>query len=253
MYFASLASSSDGNSYVLYNEPDKLILIDAGISFRRIKSGLESLTLDISNVHYILVTHLHHDHIYGLDVISRKIDSNILVHSANAYYFKRKDIDCITYKNAQSFKLLNISIMPFEASHDVHTSSFIFEYSGRKLSFVSDTGILHDYAYDLLFDSDMLALESNYSDLHLPLTDYPEPLKARIDSHKGHLSNVQAKDIINTVYSDRLKQVLFIHVSKRSNSPQIIKEQTVNILIEQYPEACFEIAPYDSPSQIFNV
>lgn len=253
MYFASLASSSDGNAFVLFNEPEKLILIDAGISFSRIRSGLELLNLDIANVHYTLITHLHHDHVHGLDMLYRKIDSNILIHSANAYMLKRKGIDCITYKNAAAFRIFNISVMPFEACHDVHTSSFIFEYMGKKMSFVSDTGKLHDFAYDLLFDSNMLALESNYSETHLHLTNYPDMLKARIESHRGHLSNIQARDVINTVYSDKLKQVLFIHVSKRSNSPQIIREQTIPVLHEQYPETQFDIAPYDSPSQVFEI
>lgn len=253
MYFASLASSSDGNAYVLYNEPDKLVLIDAGISYTRIRNSLSSLNLSIDHVRHVLITHTHHDHIYGIDTMMRRHEPNIIVHGANAWFFKNKGMDCVTYKHASSFRLFDMRIMPFEASHDVHTSSFIIESYGKKLSFLSDTGTIHEFAYDLLFDSHMLAIESNYSDTYLPLSDYPAMLQDRIKSHRGHLSNMQAQNIINTVYSINLKNTLLIHVSKRTNSPQIIREETLEYLEQSHPDTRFIIAPYDSPSEIFEI
>lgn len=253
MKIFSISSSSDGNAYALYNDPGDIILIDAGVPLKRIRTAFLYYNLNISNINYIIVSHTHYDHIKGLRPLLNNTEAFIVCSDDNAGRLRQYDNDMLTFCNHQQFSLADIDILPLEASHDTPTSSFLFESYGVKMGLVTDTGHVSRYMHKQLMHANAMVLESNYSIKHLPMTGYPIQLQQRISSNKGHLSNEQAFEVVRNLYHDNLSHVMFAHVSKRSNSPDIVYEEIMETLMQCYPNTAFSIAPYDSFSPIIDI
>ena len=253
MNIFSISSSSDGNAYALYSNPDNIILIDAGVPLKRIKYAFDQYKLDIKHINYVIISHTHSDHIKGLQALLNNTEAFVVCSDDNAGRIKRFDNDTLIFSNHQPFILGDINIMPVEASHDTPTSSFVFSNNHVNIGIVTDTGYVSRTMQSYLSNINMLILESNYSLEHLPSAGYPMHLQRRISSNRGHLSNEQALKVIENLYHDNLSHVMFAHVSKRSNSPDIVQMEIVNDLQIRYPDTAFTIAPYDSFSDILHI
>jgi len=253
MKFFSIASCSDGNSYALFDDPSDIILIDAGISFRKLKHSFENLGLNIYNIKHIVITHSHNDHTKGLLSIYTHISPKIHVNGANSYHFKRYDSMLEFYMYMEPIVIGEFNILPVNVSHDALNSALLVTYKDKRFGFISDAGYLTDEHITCFKEIDMLAIESNHSEEHLENTKYPAYLKHRISSKYGHLSNNQTFDAVMNLGSPRLKQVLFIHLSKRSNSPEILQKECIEKLQIALPHINYEIAPYDDPSKFFEI
>uniref|UniRef100_A0A7C3J6W5 MBL fold metallo-hydrolase n=1 Tax=candidate division WOR-3 bacterium TaxID=2052148 RepID=A0A7C3J6W5_UNCW3 len=245
--FFSLSSCSDGNSFVLYTKPEELILIDAGISFKKTKKLLESKSLSIENVKSIVITHFHKDHYFGLGTILKRIPTINLYFNDNYtshftdYPFKRH----FTFEN--TFQVLDFNFFPFQIDHDMLNSGFIITYNDSKIGFLSDMGKFDDKLSSFLKDVKLLAIESNHSKEGLHNSKYSDDLKERILSEKGHLSNDDTAKVIEKVYNSNIKYILLHHLSKRTNSLQFVQNEVVSRF--SFPETKFVISPYDSPSE----
>lgn len=250
--FASLASCSDGNSYVLFANPKELIIIDAGIYYRKLKNSLESLSLDPANVTHVIITHAHNDHIKGVSSIYKNLSPILVVNS----YLKER---FLTFERLETYsfnalKVINgISFLPIQVPHDHLNSSFLITYEDKRIGFISDAGMLYKEHFDSFRDVNLLIIESNHSIKRLETCNYPEILKIRIKSEFGHLSNAQAGEAIAELYHNKLKTILFIHLSKRSNHPDILYEEVIEKLQSNFPLIDYKIAPYDSPSDIIEI
>ncbi|MCK4524286.1 MBL fold metallo-hydrolase [candidate division WOR-3 bacterium] len=253
MHFVSLSSSSDGNSYAIYNNPNDIILIDAGIGIRRIEKSFQELSLKLEHINYILITHTHSDHIKGLKGLLNRINPFLVCNKENITRIKEYNADILSFSHNEQFTLSDFAVTPIEAYHDTPTNSFTFESEHYKAGILTDTGHVNVHMLKHLKDLDFLAIESNYSTVHLENSGYPKMLQSRINSKYGHLSNEQAYNTINILQHNKLKQILFVHLSKHSNSPNILEESYLNILKKEFPHTDFSIAPYNSYSKIFNI
>ena len=225
--FCSLSSGSSGNCYYLGNE--KLgILIDAGISARRICGYLKEMNLSIEKIMGILVTHNHSDHVYGLQTLTKKY--NIPVFTTETVWknilkqlsLKRLPGDCIRKISVQEkFQLAGFDIEAFPVSHDTpETLGFHICAGSKRFTIVTDLGHICENAAKFISAANFLVIESNYDEQMLLNGKYPQFLKDRIHGNNGHLDNQHTSDFLAENIHDELSHICLAHLSIENNSPE---------------------------------
>ena len=196
MRIAPIASGSSGNC--IYVGDDKThILIDAGISAKNIEEGLHSLDLSLDDIDAILITHEHSDHIKGLGVLERKREIPIyasqgtiegILSTKSLGSFNR---DCFkSLRDLSPFTINDFTFNPHPVSHDANEPvCFSFENAHKRAAVVTDLGCYDDELLKSLGKLDFIFAEANHDVRMLQLGPYSYPLKRRILSDRGHLSN----------------------------------------------------------------
>lgn len=239
--FCSIASGSTGNSYVVRTE-DTAVLIDCGISGKRIIAGLEALGLDPGDLDAILLTHEHTDHILSIKMMARKAPGAEVFASEGtitAISDKIKPERATAIEGDSSFRVGDIDIDAFDLSHDaIEPVGYSLKSGGSRLSIITDTGIVTDDIYSHIKDSDGLILEANHEVNILRAGPYPYELQQRILGEQGHLSNVTAGETIARVLDSRESEkpplyVMLAHVSRHNNTPEVAYLTVKNVLFEE--------------------
>ena len=220
--FYTLSSGSSGNSaFIKYNNTK--ILIDCGISAKRIKEGLDAI--DESEVDAILITHEHSDHISGLRVFTKSCCAPVYA-TAPTWEQLSSVSDNIPVFNRQiaipgkSFYIGDIDITPILTSHDSALSvGYVFNCGGTKYALATDNGRLTGEFAEYLKGCDTVLIEANYDENMLENGPYPYPLKKRIASHMGHMSNDQAAKLACALSRSGTKRIVLGHLSKENNTP----------------------------------
>lgn len=239
MKICSIASSSSGNC-IYVGTADTHILIDAGISGRRLESGLAMISLNPGMINAVLITHEHSDHIKGLGVFSRKY--KIPIYTTRLTWEKIISseltgyIDETLYREILpdiDFAIKELLIHPFRTSHDaVQPVCYTFTKNRKKISVVTDLGCYDSYIKEKLKDSNILFIESNHDIEMLKKGSYPLYLKKRILGDKGHLSNEMSGRLITEVLSSNLQYVLLGHLSEENNHPRLAHQSVFAKLAE---------------------
>lgn len=260
--FCSIASGSSGNCQYIQTDKVKL-LIDAGLSGKRIQNGLESVGIDPKTLDGILVTHEHKDHIKGVGILSRRF--NIPIYANNntwdnmrSYLGKLEDKNIQIINTNDDFNIKNLNISTFNTSHDaVDSLGYSFEFNNKKVSIVTDTGIIDDNIKNKIKNSDILMLESNHDIEMLKVGRYPYFLKKRILSNIGHLSNETAGNIISDIFTGKRQRVLLAHLSEENNFPELAYQTVVNILkdkgINVNKDIDLEVAHRSIPTLLYSL
>jgi len=231
MRFCNIASGSSGNCTYVGDE-DTHLIIDAGISGKRIEAGLNDLDLSAADVAGVLITHEHTDHIGGLGVLARRFDLPI--------YATAGTIDAIqgmprfqnipdhlfnTVHADEEFTIGDIHVLPVGISHDAaEPVAYRFEAGGKRASIATDLGIYDEHLVECMKDSNILMLEANHDVRMLEAGPYPYTLKRRILSEIGHLSNDLCGRLLCELISDRLDQVILGHLSQDNNLEELAYE-----------------------------
>jgi len=218
-----LASGSRGNA-VYISGGSTSILIDAGLSGIEIERRLNSKGLHPEDLDAILVSHEHTDHIQGVGVLSRRFNLPVYISSKTekAAVSQLGNIRVIkNFKCGSTFMIKDLSIHPFSISHDAEDpSGFTVNQNGTKIGLATDLGIATSMVKEHLKGCSLLILEANHDEDMLLNGPYPWPVKQRIKSRTGHLSNEASKNLLKEVQHDRLKYVILAHLSKTNNTPQ---------------------------------
>lgn len=238
MKFCSLASGSSGNCYLIKSE-ETSILVDAGISGKRIMEGLEETGTPPDSISAVLVTHEHIDHVKSLPVLTKRIPDLMV-------YANEKTWDNIErpvaherrkfFETGETFDLGGFNIRSFSVPHDAADPvGFSISSGDRKISIVTDAGWITDEIYREINDADLLLIEANHEREMLLMGRYPYQLKQRILGDEGHLSNVSAGEALCRIVSNREKrrQVLLGHLSAENNDPNVALLTVENTLMEQ--------------------
>lgn len=226
LIFCSLSSGSSGNSYYLGNEYSG-ILIDAGIPAGNIRKYLKSIGISIHAVMGILVTHMHTDHIRGLDLLTRKNNIPVVTtpeiwKSIVAKQNKLSGISVHEIGLQQKFQLAGFDIEAFPVSHDApETIGFHMSVGDVKTTIATDLGHICQTAATYMKAANFLVIESNYDDQMLMHGSYPHFLKARIRSDQGHLGNHQTSAFLADMVSKHLRHICLAHLSNNNNTPEI--------------------------------
>ena len=225
----TLASGSGGNSLLL-SAGGVHLLVDAGISARRIKQSLAQLGLTPDDLSAILITHEHTDHTAGLATLLKHHAIPLYASGGTAFYLRSRlpGLDgCLRPVSPGSvFSIGPAAITVFATSHDA-AASFGFRVEspdGDALGYITDSGIVTSAAHAALRDVRILALESNHDERMLQSGDYPYVIKRRIASEFGHLSNPQAAEELAALITEsraaglRMPEaVVAMHISQNTN------------------------------------
>lgn len=237
MRLVSLASGSSGNCIYVGSDNTHL-LVDVGISGKRIIEGLNNLELSNNDVDGIVITHEHVDHIAGLGVMCRKYNIPVYLtqgtfEAVNRYdKLGNVDYDLFHIINPdENFMINDIEIKPFNISHDAaQPVGYTFFSNGKKVAVATDMGTYNDYIVNNLKNMDAILIESNHDIRMLQVGPYPYILKKRILSDSGHLSNELSGRLISEILHDDLKYIFLGHLSKENNLPELAYE-TVRVEI----------------------
>lgn len=218
-----LASGSKGNCVVVEGT-GSTVLIDAGLSAKELLLRMGRAGIDPERIGALLVTHEHGDHTRGVDVLARKLD--IPVHAtagtlADLLNFRKtckKPLRHHTCRSGEPFSVGDLTIEPFATSHDAaEPCGFIIREGDIRLGYCTDTGEVTGHMHALLRRCDGIILESNHCPEMLANGPYPESLKRRIRSKRGHLSNPAAAACLHGFGKD-VPQVILAHLSETNNT-----------------------------------
>lgn len=233
-----LFSGSSGNCvYVKYK--DEEILIDAGVSFKRICTALTSVGTDISKIKAVLVTHEHNDHVKGLEVFSKHVDVPIYINSlsADAFYTGREELfsgNIVIADPGDTLDFDGFSADIFSTPHDSSGSvGYHFTFSdGKRFALATDIGRLTDGIKEYLIGCEQVYIESNHDIEMLKNGPYPQMLKARILSDKGHLSNEACAGFLPYLVEKGSKKIVLAHLSGENNTPALAYRTSASSLAE---------------------
>jgi phosphoribosyl 1,2-cyclic phosphodiesterase len=227
--YCSIGSGSSGNChYVGYK--DTSILVDAGLSGKKITTGIDDIGIDIETLKGIFITHEHSDHIKGAGILSRKYDIPIFANVKTWCAMKEKlgdikDSNMKVFENDRSYSLGDMIIRPFSISHDASDAVGYNFYAGNdKMSIATDIGYITDNIRRHLYKSKLVVLESNYDKNMLMMGSYPYSLKQRVMSDEGHLSNDDAANFCVELVNEGTQRILLAHLSKENNFPELAYE-----------------------------
>lgn len=259
--FCSLYSGSSGNSLFVETENAK-ILIDAGVSSKKIETALNDLNVNPYELDGILVTHEHSDHVQGLGTFSKKFDLPVFVNQETLDAMpkqrdKIKEENIKKFAISDYFEIGDLKINPFSIPHDAaNPCGFNISNGEKKLSIATDIGHMTNEILKSLEESSFVLLESNYDPEVLKCSSYPFPLKSRIAGPTGHLSNQLAGKTISHLLKSGLKNAMLGHLSKESNFPELAYQTVVDeLILNNYDEnsLSLSVASRDLHSKIIKV
>ena len=223
MELSVIASGSNGNCY-LVQENGTSVLIDAGLGLHETATRITALGKDIRQVDAIVLSHAHSDHYLGVGPIARHLCIPVYA-TPEVYSGCEQRLGKVDVRHFESsFHVNTMEITPVETSHDVPSFGFVV---GR-LGIFTDTGRVTGGMKEAIGDLDVVVLESNYDEEMLMKGPYPAPLKDRIASDYGHLSNDDASDFISR-FGSHLSLVLLAHLSEKNNTLTRVKETFENL------------------------
>ena len=216
MYFHIIASGSKGNATVVVSNKT-VLLIDMGITLKRLEEGLAEVDLKTSDITGALFTHDHSDHIAGLKFISPKImyalEGTLPSSLSNVVYLNKE------------FRIGDFSIVPIETSHDAtNPCAYLIKDNNSSLFYMTDTGVFLEESLPLVKDPTYLIIESNHDIKMLLNTNRPFELKNRIMSDVGHLCNEDSAIAAVSIIGEHTKEVVLAHLSEEANTPEVAIE-----------------------------
>lgn len=231
-----LGSGSSGNCAVVRTGHTTLLL-DAGLSARRISQRLEMVGLSVPDLDGILLTHEHQDHTCGLEMLCRKhelplfatpLTQETLAKSA----FTKARPKWKLMQTGAAFEFQDLRIECFPVPHDaVDPVGFIIEDAESRLGVLSDVGFITNLIRDRLHGAHSLFVEANY-DTHLLEADTKRPwsIKQRISGRHGHLSNDQTAELVQHLAHADLHHVVLGHLSDDCNDPDMARQRISSVL-----------------------
>ncbi|HIS55176.1 MAG: MBL fold metallo-hydrolase [Lachnospiraceae bacterium] len=247
MRFVSIASGSSGNCTYIGSE-NSHILVDAGISCKRITDSLKELDVKPQELNGIFITHEHSDHIQGVRVMAKKYGIPIYGTKNTLQkireYDKKKEIDEALYCPLQPDILVQVGdleVNPFSSSHDAVDPVVYRIESGtgenkKAVAVVTDLGVYSQYTINHLIGLDAILLEANHDLKMLETGPYPYYLKRRIMGNYGHLSNEASGQLLNELLHDGMKSIVLGHLSKENNYEALA-----------YETVCLEVTMSEKP------
>ena len=230
MRYCPLFSGSTGNcTYV--GTADGGVLIDAGVSARRIKSALAERDIDPTTIRAVLLTHEHSDHIAGLQVLCKQFGWSVVASEGTLDSLSEQDkLPCngkiYMLPANRSFAVAGLNVTPFEAPHD---SRQCFGYridssDGRSLAMTTDLGYIPDAVMKTILGCQTIHIESNHDPEMLRNGPYPYWLIQRIRGEGGHLSNQECAAVLPSLVAAGATRIVLAHLSEHNNTPAMARD-----------------------------
>ena len=216
MHFNIIASGSKGNAtLVIYKKTT--ILIDMGVSFERLKNGLEEMGLNPEDITAAIFTHDHSDHISGV----RFLSPNLLYGLSETISSSLSHV----IKLRKPFVIGDIEITAFRTSHDAkNPCGYLLKAGDETLVYMTDTGCFLEENLSLIKNPTYLIIESNHDIKMLLATNRTFELKNRILSDVGHLCNEDSAIAAHEIIGKNTKEIILAHLSEEANTPELALE-----------------------------
>lgn len=241
-----LGSGSAGNSALVATDHCK-ILVDGGLSARQITVRLEQCGLTPDQLDGVLLTHEHGDHVCGLEVLSRRFDIPIYANSQTAEAVRCDGTfghhrNWRIFRTGAEFKICDVTVQTFPVPHDaVDPVGFAFYTGSSALGFITDLGYATKMIVERLRLVHTLVIETNHDEKLLQSdTHRPWPVKQRIQSRHGHLSNAAAATVIEELLPGKIDRVVLGHLSRDCNTPELAI-QTVREVLDKIGKSDIEL------------
>jgi phosphoribosyl 1,2-cyclic phosphodiesterase len=248
----ALASGSSGNSALVIAEGQAL-LIDAGISARRLSAGLKARNVFPGALKGVILTHEHDDHIKGIELICKKLDAPLVAnHATIAACSERMELpEIVVLPSGNETRIGLFTVRSFRVSHDaVEPVGYVIQAGNCRIFYATDCGCLSTEMRLAMVGASLCILESNHDVEWLRRGPYPPHMKARVAGDTGHLSNLDAANLL----ADRLEScgpasIWLAHLSAINNSPSLAR-RFVTSAIKSATRTPFtlDIALRDHPS-----
>ncbi len=243
-----LGSGSGGNC-ALISSPRTSILLDAGFSRRETLRRLDGRSLE--RLACIVISHEHSDHVAGLPGLSRKLEVPVYLNSRThaALGAAGEALPRVEYfTTGQSWQVGDIEITPFTIPHDaVDPVAFTLSCGSSKVCFVTDLGYIPENVKDQLKGADCLVLESNHDLDLLKIGPYPWPVKQRVMSRVGHLSNLALAEYLTQDFDGCARHLVLAHLSQSNNLPELAQLTAEAALRQAAKSPRLTIAKQDQP------
>ncbi len=231
MRMMSIASGSSGNCTFI-EDKGTVLLVDAGISLKKIEEGLNAAECTGRDITGVLITHEHNDHIKGLGVLLRKYDVPVYATEGtirgieacrNMGKYDRSLFREIGKNDILSIGEIEVRVHPI--SHDAREPvCYSFHSGSSKAVVATDMGCYNDDLQQFLMNSDCMLIEANH-DIHmLEVGPYPYELKRRILGEYGHLSNDTSGKLIKGLLNNHIRGLMLGHLSKENNFEELAFE-----------------------------
>ena len=261
--FMSFGSGSSGNSAYL-GTGQWGIIIDAGVDAAYVESQMNRNGININNVQGILITHDHYDHVSNAYRILRNnhqialfctpktLNGMLRRHGTSR---RIKDYHHPIYKET-AFNIRDFRITPFEVLHDgTDNVGYMIEYMHHNFIVAPDMGEIGERAVHYLRQATSIMIESDYDQEMLTRGRYPEHLKSRIRSQKGHLDNIQTALFLRESWSPSMTHIFLCHLSKDNNTPQIalttVKDELLKAGVSKVGDGSESLFSRDAPVQLY--
>ena len=233
MRLSVLASGSKGNAVLVEMDGTRL-LVDVGIGLRRLKACLTALGLSLDALDGVLLTHEHRDHVAGLGALLREVPLPVYSRPGTIAALPQRELlpSACLHPFRGDMTLGAVQVAPFPLSHDAAEPVGYRVRGSRTCTVATDLGFVTGAVQDAIEGTDVLVLEANHDPATLRQGRYPWPLKQRILSNRGHLSNLDAAWTLARM-KKRPAQVFLAHLSEENNRPAPAKETVQDILRRQ--------------------
>ncbi len=239
MQVSVLASGSTGNTSLIETGQHK-ILMDAGLSGKKIKTLLAEVGVEINDIDLVFLSHDHSDHSKGLGVLMRRYPQ-IAAYANSGTWEYLTESQKIGQLPVQQMNLIepgqtktfgDLDVTAFATSHDAaQPQYYVFTSGGKRMAFLTDTGYVSHKVKDVIADADAYLMEFNYDDMMLRNGPYSWALKQRILSDVGHLSNEDAGQALLDVVSNKTKHIFLAHRSQHNNTAKLAYDAAKQMLV----------------------
>jgi phosphoribosyl 1,2-cyclic phosphodiesterase len=249
----------------VYRQWAEGILIDAGISARQIQKDLREMGLDYRNIHGVLITHDHADHIRSVGTLGERVHLPIYttreIHSGidRNYGVKEKLKTSRRYfEKALPWELLGMRIQTFGISHDsTDCLGYAIDYLGQRFVIITDCGEPNPDMEHYISTANHLVIEANHDEEMLKGGAYPEYLKTRVAGNNGHLSNSSCAEALAENASPELKHVWLCHLSEENNHPELARK-TVEMVLRSHgiivgKDFLLDVLKRNTPSELYDL
>lgn len=251
----TLASGSSGNALVL-RCGETCLLLDAGISCRRITAALRELGLGLDSLSAVLITHTHSDHISGMQTLLNRTEIPVYASAQTcrelSYRLAGIEPRLRPCAYGASSGVGDCAVTPFPTSHDSPGSSgYRIDTDDGTVGVLTDTGYVTDEARQTLAGAVLLVLEANHDIDTLRSGPYPYYLKQRILGSAGHLSNDDAAAFAAEMAAQGTREIILAHLSRENNTPAMAYGAVERTLSAAGAETALSVAPRDCRSEAY--